>query len=61
MSSLVQLKAIFEKPDSQKYLDSVLGDKRQSFVTTVTSLVSNNAQLQDCAPSTIIYAALKSA
>lgn len=61
MSNLVQLKATFDKPDCQKYLDSVLGDKRQSFVTTVTSLVSNNAQLQDCAPSTIIYAALKSA
>lgn len=60
-SSLSQFTNTFQMSDWQKYLESVLGEKRQSFVTTVTTLVNNTAQLQECQPQTIIYAALKSA
>lgn len=60
-SSLSQFTSTFQMSDWQKYLESVLGEKRQSFVTTVTTLVNNTSQLQECKPSTIIYAALKSA
>lgn len=46
-------------PRSQEYLSSVLGEKKASFVNNLTALVSNNAMLQECDPSTVMYAALK--
>lgn len=46
-------------PNTQKYLDSVLGEKKSSFVNNLTALVANDAKLQDCKPMSLIYAALK--
>lgn len=44
---------------TQDYLKSVLGEKKDSFVNNITALVANNAMLQECAPMTVIYAAIK--
>lgn len=46
-------------PQTQKYLQEVLGERKGSFVNNLTALVANNAQLQECAPLTIMFAALK--
>lgn len=46
-------------PDTQKYLQDVLGERKGSFVNNLTALVSNNAALQECVPLTILFAALK--
>ena len=46
-------------PATQKYLESVLGERKGSFVNNLTALVANNAALQECQPYTIMFAALK--
>ena len=46
-------------PSTQKYLQDVLGERKGSFVNNLTALVANNAQLQECQPLTIMFAALK--
>jgi len=46
-------------PSTQKYLADVLGERKGSFVNNLTALVANNAQLQECVPLTIMFAALK--
>lgn len=47
------------RPETQKYLSDVLAERKGSFVNNLTALVANNANLQECAPFTVIYAALK--
>lgn len=47
------------KPQTQKYLADVLGERKGSFVNNLTALVANNAALQECQPFTIMFAALK--
>lgn len=46
-------------PQTQKYLGDVLGERKGSFVNNLTALVANSAQLQECDPYTIMFAALK--
>ena len=46
-------------PSTQKYLESVLGERAGSFVNNLTALVANNANLQECQPFTLMFAALK--
>lgn len=46
-------------PQTQKYLQDVLGERKGSFVNNLTALVANNAALQECQPLTIMFAALK--
>lgn len=46
-------------PSTQKYLADVLGERRGSFVNNLTALVANNAQLQECEPYTLMFAAMK--
>lgn len=46
-------------PSTQKYLSDVLGERKGSFVNNLTALVANNAQLQECVPLTVMFAALK--
>lgn len=45
--------------NTQKYLADVLGEKKGAFVNNLVALVGNNAQLQACAPTELLYAALK--
>lgn len=44
---------------TQEYLTSVLGEKKNQFVTTLVSLVANNESLQQCEPMSIMFTALK--
>lgn len=44
---------------TQKYLNDLLGERKGSFVNNVTALVANKAELQECDPYTIMFAALK--
>lgn len=46
-------------PQTQKYLQDVLGERKGSFVNNLTALVANNTQLQECQPLTVMFAALK--
>jgi len=45
--------------NTQKYLNDVLGEKKQSFVNNMVALVSNNVKLQECEPTTLLFAGLK--
>ena len=44
---------------TQEYLESVLGERKGSFVNNLTALVANNANLQACEPYTVMFAAMK--
>lgn len=44
---------------TQKYLASVLGERKGSFVNNLTALVANESALQECQPYTVMFAALK--
>lgn len=44
---------------TQEYLESVLGERKASFVNNLTALVANNASLQVCEPYTVMFAAMK--
>ena len=46
-------------PRTQEYLETVLAEKKSSFVNNITALVSNNAALQVCKPDTLLFASLK--
>ena len=46
-------------PDTQKYLQDILGERKGSFVNNLVALVSNEAALQECQPYTVMFAALK--
>ena len=51
--------SVMMHPDTQEHITKLLGEKKGSFVSNVTTLVANNANLQACPPKNIIYAALK--
>ena len=59
MSTLAIFNQTITNPRTQDYLKQVLGEKKSSFVNNITSLVSNNAMLQECDSLTILYAGLK--
>lgn len=44
---------------TQNYLTSVLGAKKDSFVSNLTALVANNKALQECEPMGVMFAAIK--
>lgn len=46
-------------PAAQKYLDDLLHEKKGQFVNNLTALVANKAELQECEPFTLMFAALK--
>ncbi len=46
-------------PNTQKYLDDVLRDKKASFVNNVVALVANNQLLQGCDGSSVMFSCLK--
>lgn len=59
MSNLKTFNQTITDVRTQNYLQSVLGEKKNEFVNNLTALVANNAMLQKCEPTTIMYAALK--
>lgn len=46
-------------PQTQKYLEDVLKERKGSFVNNLTALVANSVALQECQPLTVMFAALK--
>ena len=46
--------------NAQSYLTDVLGEGKEAFVTSLVSVVANDANLQKCNPMSVIYAAMKS-
>lgn len=61
MSNLATFNQTINNPRTQEYLTTVLREKKESFVTSLVSVVANNAMLQACEPVTIMYAAMKAA
>lgn len=57
--SLATFNGAITNPQWQSYLEQVLGEKKSSFVNNITALVANNQNLQECQPSTLIYAGIK--
>ena len=46
--------------NAQAYLATLLGEKKESFVTSLVGLVADDANLQNCEPMSVVYAAVKS-
>ncbi len=59
MSNLQKFNAVIKNTKTQDYLQQVLSDKKDSFVNNIVALVANNAKLQECEPTTLIYAGIK--
>lgn len=59
MSNLKQFNQMIVAPNTQAYLQGVLGERKGEFVNNITALVANNRQLQECEPTTLMFAALK--
>lgn len=58
-TGLQKFNGFMENPRTQEYLQSVLNERKGMFVTNMVSLVANNSLLQECQPSTIMYAGIK--
>ena len=58
-SDLKKFNDVIGNVKTKEYLQKVLGDKSSTFVTNVTTLVANNEMLQECEPTTLMYAAMK--
>lgn len=59
MSNLQIFNQQIQDERTQNYLQSVLGERKNSFVSNLTSLVGNSYQLQQCEPLTLMYSAMK--
>lgn len=59
-SPMQKFNAQIRGANAQDYLASVLGEKKEAFVTSLVSVVGNSAELQKCNPMSVIYAAMKS-
>lgn len=57
--SLKQFNQAITAPDTQRYLSDLLKERKGEFVSNITALVANNANLQECEPYTLMFAALK--
>jgi len=58
MSTLQKFNQIITNPKTQKHIEDILGEKKQSFISNITSLVAKNASLQQCEPLSLMYAAM---
>jgi recombination protein RecT len=58
-TGLQRFNAMLENTRTQEYLTNVLGEKKQTFVSNMVALVSNNKALSECDPSTIMFSCLK--
>lgn len=58
-TGLQRFNAMLEDTRTQEYLTNVLGEKKQTFVSNMVALVSNNKALSECDPSTIMFSCLK--
>ena len=59
MSDLRSFNKMIVAPNTQAYLAGVLGERKGEFINNITALVSSSRQLQECEPTTLMFAALK--
>lgn len=60
-TGLARFNATIKNERTQDYLRQVLGKNATSFVTSLTSIVSNNINLQECEPLSLMYVGIKAA
>lgn len=60
MTPMQRFNAQIRGANAQAYLVDVLGEKKEAFVTSLVSVVANDANLQKCSPMSVVYAAMKS-
>ena len=60
-TGLARFNATIKNARTQDYLRQVLGKNATGFVTSLTSIVSNNVSLQGCEPLSLMYAGIKAA
>jgi recombination protein RecT len=58
MSTLKDFNLMVRNQNTQAYLVDVLGEKKDGFVANLTTLVANDRNLQQCEPTTLMYAAM---
>ena len=58
MSTLKDFNLVIRNQNTQAYLVDVLGEKKDGFVANLTTLVANDRNLQQCEPTTLMYAAM---
>ena len=51
-TGLQKFNAMLENTRTQDYLNTVLGSKKETFVSNMVALVSSNKLLSECDPST---------
>lgn len=59
ITPLQRFNKVLTDPKTTDYLQSVLREKRSSFVNNIVALVSNDVKLQECTPMSVIYAGIK--
>lgn len=60
MTPMQKFNAQIRGTNAQSYLNDVLGERKEAFVTSLVSVVANDTNLQKCNPMSVIYAAMKS-
>lgn len=60
-TGLARFNATIKNERTQDYLRQVLGKNATGFVTSLTSIVSNNMALQNCEPLSLMYVGIKAA
>ena len=59
MSNLVPMSSFLTTENNKKYLESLLGDKTQAFITSLSTMVGSNEALNKCDRSSLLGCALK--
>ena len=58
-SGLKQFNSFITNERTQSYIATVLKDRAGSFMNNMVAIVANNVKLQECEPSTLLYAGMK--
>lgn len=59
LAGLKSFNSVITNKITDEFLEKILQENKNQFITSVVSLVSNNQALQECEPMSIIYATIK--
>ena len=59
MADLIAMSSFLTTENNKKYLESLLGDKTQAFITSLSTMVGSNATLNKCDRASLLGCALK--
>lgn len=59
MADLIPMSSFLTTENNKKYLESLLGDKTQAFITSLSTMVGSNATLNKCDRASLLGCALK--